>query len=72
MTIIYENGKDSSEVKRKLNYDFNNIVKWLDSNNSMQLNTSNNKTKFMLIHDPRKLSMNCCNIKIDGVHLEEV
>lgn len=68
-TIIYVNGRDPSEIERKLNYDLNNIVKWLDSN-SMKLNTT--KTKFMLIHDPRKLSMmKCCDIEINGEYLEE-
>lgn len=72
-TIIYVNGKDCSEIEQQLTYDLNNIVKWLD-NNSKRLNTSINiKTKFMLIHDPRKLSMiGRCNIEIDGVHLKEV
>lgn len=69
-TIIYVNGRDPSEIERKLNNDLNNIVKWLDSN-SMKLNTT--KTKFMLIYDPRKLSMmKCCDIEINGEHLEEI
>ena len=69
-TIIYVSGRDASEIERMLNYDLNNIGKWLDGN-SMKLNTT--KTKFMLIHDPRKLSMmKCCNIEINGEYLEEV
>lgn len=69
-TMIYISGRDLNEIERKLNYDLGNIVKWLDGN-SMRLNT--NKTKFMLIYDPRKrCTRKCCNIVINGERLEEV
>lgn len=68
-SIIYVTGEDSSEIERKLNCDLSNTVKWLDSN-SLQLNTT--KTKFMLIHEPRKLYViNYCDIEINGIRLEE-
>lgn len=68
-TVIYVSDTDRSEVERKLNCDMINIVKWLNKN-SLKLNTA--KTKFMLIHDPRRLNMAKCDIRINNEKIQEV
>ena len=52
VTAIYCSGKNTSEIEKKFNIDFENISHWIASN-GLALNVK--KTEFIIIGTPQKL-----------------